>query len=1256
MKGKVRRLLALVVASLMVVLALGSGPAYAAGPSDVSGTKYADAVGALLDIGVVTGYSDGTFRPTNTVKRSEMAAFLVRADGAEEAAKVSVGATPFPDVTSGNWASGYVNVASTKSLVKGMPDGTFAPDRTVTYAEAVTMIVRLLGRESEATSQGWPVGYIMVAQQLGILQGVDFVRDSPATRGDVAVMIHQALFSVKDQVTGLTLAQSRFGLGGAAEAVRLVITPGTAKAAIGKQVKFTAAGYDAQGREVVVKPEWSVPASIGAIGNDGTFVAWTSGTAQVTARVGSVSATASVIVAGDPVRIVLSSEAATLVGNGQSEAALTATVVDAQGLPVGNATNQITFLSTDPTMGTVIPSIVNAVDGVARVTLRAGRQSGNFRVLATSPNLYAGTLDFTTTLPVISGVRLEVSPSHLANDGRSRATLTARVYDATGHAYVNSTGYSLSVSLSLSGTGVILGTNLLTIAPSQESASTTITSTAAAGQNRVSGTTNSGLPVQPVDIATGPVGDPHHITITVPSDPVVADGSTPAIVTAELQDANGFTVTGDSLTRLTLRLLGGSASVTNPMVTATGGLASFSILNTKSGSVSFTVAAPGLELAPVAGTVSFKPGAPSQLSLEAWPGATVAANPYGTMKLIASVKDSRGNIVSTATNPITLARTGGSGMLSLPPITTVSADSGVATFVLTGSAGQGTDVFQVTSPGLTTSPSVSVSTVITGMPTALSVQPVGTGMVGDTLTVKVKVLDSMSRVVSNDNGRVITLKTDSSSLVINGSGLTDCGIATFTVKSEKPGSFRVWATAAGVVPDTTGQFVSVISGAPDHVELVAAPSSVMADAGSTSTITATVVDRFGNPLSYSESLALRLDTNPYGTLDRTYVTTGTSSGAKFLATTNVGQATIHGTSASFYVKPVTITTYKAGSPTKVVVEANGSVTAGTGEQGSVLKVKVKVTDAAGLQLTSISSNAQVSQVGLIVSGSSGVTHISRDTDDGLSSRGFISNGTTIGSARMTNGEAYLEFTDSKAETVTLTPVFYYFGVRFPGDPVTVSVLPGRAAMLTIQPATQMIPADGQSKAAVTVSITDINGNLVPGAGDYVTLTLDTTGYLSGVSSLAGTTNGGLVNFLLQAKQSVGTTTLRAVGTTYPTSNSATVLTDRAPSKPTATVTDAYGGDATISPWEPGARLVVSFEPRVTRQRLHVLISGYEVPVYTDIGFTTVYAGADPGTTLSVIYVKRSDLLGAGTKEVKVMLESGVGAGPQSDASYLTVVP
>lgn len=198
-----KRVLSLVLA-LSMVLGMFSFAFAGSNLKDIVGTDYEASVEALIELGVVNGYTDGTFQPEKVVTRAEMAKLLVVSAGLEPAADVAKGATRFSDVAGSHWASGYVNVAAEYGYIVGYPDGTFAPDKTVTYAEAVTMALRVLGYRTVVESKGtWPTNYIAKAGDLKMLEDITYGSYSDgAKRGNVAKLIWNMLRTRMWDVTG----------------------------------------------------------------------------------------------------------------------------------------------------------------------------------------------------------------------------------------------------------------------------------------------------------------------------------------------------------------------------------------------------------------------------------------------------------------------------------------------------------------------------------------------------------------------------------------------------------------------------------------------------------------------------------------------------------------------------------------------------------------------------------------------------------------------------------------------------------------------------------------------------------------------------------------------------------------------------------------------------------------------------------------------------------------------------------------------
>ncbi|WP_418791110.1 S-layer homology domain-containing protein [Phosphitispora sp. TUW77] len=187
---KFKRMIALVTVALFVLAF--AAPAGAATFSDVSGTS-SDSIYRLNALGIIDGYPDGTFKPANSITRAEFAKIAMSAAGnASSADFLKDAASKFSDVKPGQWFTGWVNLAANLGYIQGYPDGTFKPQSNITYAECVTILVRLLGYSDKLPGE-WPTEYLVKAAELGVTDDVSFSANGAANRGDIAMMTSETL-------------------------------------------------------------------------------------------------------------------------------------------------------------------------------------------------------------------------------------------------------------------------------------------------------------------------------------------------------------------------------------------------------------------------------------------------------------------------------------------------------------------------------------------------------------------------------------------------------------------------------------------------------------------------------------------------------------------------------------------------------------------------------------------------------------------------------------------------------------------------------------------------------------------------------------------------------------------------------------------------------------------------------------------------------------------------------------------------------
>ena len=152
----------------------------------------------LTDNGYVQGDKNNDLMLDKNLTRAQFATLLARLDGKDEVAKaMKTLGTKFTDVTEAHWAIGYINFAAGKAWVNGYPDGTFGPERDVTYAEIATVLVRYLGIDTMGFS--YPVDYVAKAYEMGLMKGLPEIENhkQAATRKDMFQMLYNTI-SQKD--------------------------------------------------------------------------------------------------------------------------------------------------------------------------------------------------------------------------------------------------------------------------------------------------------------------------------------------------------------------------------------------------------------------------------------------------------------------------------------------------------------------------------------------------------------------------------------------------------------------------------------------------------------------------------------------------------------------------------------------------------------------------------------------------------------------------------------------------------------------------------------------------------------------------------------------------------------------------------------------------------------------------------------------------------------------------------------------------
>ena len=157
-----------------------------------------EVVDTLVSLGVINGYTDGSFKPNDTVTRAEMAKMIyVLRTGKSDASAYNNEKTTFADIN-GHWAAGYVKYCQSLGIIAGQSATKFAPDQTVTAQEAAKMLLVTLGYDASKAGlvgASWASKTNALADENGLLKDVNTSFTGPCPRQYAAQLMYNAIFA-----------------------------------------------------------------------------------------------------------------------------------------------------------------------------------------------------------------------------------------------------------------------------------------------------------------------------------------------------------------------------------------------------------------------------------------------------------------------------------------------------------------------------------------------------------------------------------------------------------------------------------------------------------------------------------------------------------------------------------------------------------------------------------------------------------------------------------------------------------------------------------------------------------------------------------------------------------------------------------------------------------------------------------------------------------------------------------------------------
>ncbi len=180
-----KKIMVLLITVLVLLLGI-SGTVYAY--QDIENPDEKDAAEVMSSLGLMQAHSEDQFSKNATMTRGEFATLAVKMLGFDQPLLFNT-FTIFPDVKNTSVNAPYINAAVRKySILRGFPDGTFRPEDPITFAQAITVYINMLGYTIQDVGPFWPENYLTKASNLGLSSGLNMDVNQPLPRSSAALL------------------------------------------------------------------------------------------------------------------------------------------------------------------------------------------------------------------------------------------------------------------------------------------------------------------------------------------------------------------------------------------------------------------------------------------------------------------------------------------------------------------------------------------------------------------------------------------------------------------------------------------------------------------------------------------------------------------------------------------------------------------------------------------------------------------------------------------------------------------------------------------------------------------------------------------------------------------------------------------------------------------------------------------------------------------------------------------------------------
>ncbi len=189
--------------------AMAAGTDRAVGFTDIENHWAKDTIIKWTEEGLIKGYEDGKFKPNNNISRAEFMAVINRALGFNEEATIE-----FSDVGPDDWFYADVAKAVKAGYIEGYEDGSIKPAQDISRQEAAVALSRALGiagREQGsqfidgADIADWSLPYINALTERGYIEGYSdgsFQAQRSISRAEAVTMLDKARADIEEDIGG----------------------------------------------------------------------------------------------------------------------------------------------------------------------------------------------------------------------------------------------------------------------------------------------------------------------------------------------------------------------------------------------------------------------------------------------------------------------------------------------------------------------------------------------------------------------------------------------------------------------------------------------------------------------------------------------------------------------------------------------------------------------------------------------------------------------------------------------------------------------------------------------------------------------------------------------------------------------------------------------------------------------------------------------------------------------------------------------